>query len=112
MACTPSKDSDQPWHLPKSDQSSLCAQWEAKDPSFLHADSEDSDETGRMPRLSRVSVGRTCHFVSFVMRWLNLLSHLLVAGCDIGDRSSVRLSTFMSKFDIYDKFSILINYKT
>ena len=23
----------------------------AKDPSFLHADSEDSDQTGRMPRL-------------------------------------------------------------
>ena len=31
-----------------------CAQWVAKDPSFLHADSEDSDQTGhpgRMPRL-------------------------------------------------------------
>ena len=32
-------------------ESSLCAQWVAKDPSFLHADSEDSDQTGRMPRL-------------------------------------------------------------
>ena len=40
------------------------------------------------------------------------LSHLLVAGCDIGVRFSVRLSTFMSKFDIYVKVSILINYKT
>ena len=30
---------------------SLCAHWVAKDPSFLHADSEDSDQTGRMPRL-------------------------------------------------------------
>ena len=29
--------------------SSLCAQWVAKDPSFLHADSEDSDQTGRCP---------------------------------------------------------------
>ena len=35
----------------QSNQSSLCAQWVAKDPSFLHADSEDSDQTGRMPRL-------------------------------------------------------------
>ena len=35
----------------QSDQSSLCAHWVAKDPSFLHADSEDSDQTGRMPRL-------------------------------------------------------------
>ena len=28
-------------------ESSLCAQWVAKGPSFLHADSEDSDQTGR-----------------------------------------------------------------
>ena len=34
-----------------SDQSSLCAQWVPKDPSFLHAEREDSDQTGRMPRL-------------------------------------------------------------
>ena len=34
-----------------SDKSSLCAQWVAKDSSFLHADSEDSDQFGRMPRL-------------------------------------------------------------
>ena len=56
------------------------------------------------------------------------LSHLLVAGCDIGVRfsvrpsvrqsvrpsvsPSVRLSTFMSTFDIYVKVSILINCKT
>ena len=52
----------------QSDQSSLYAQWVAKDPSFLHADSEDSDHTGRMPRLIRVFAGRTCHFVGFVMR--------------------------------------------
>ena len=32
----------------RSTESSLCAQWVAKDPSFLHADSEDSDQTGRM----------------------------------------------------------------
>ena len=29
----------------------ICAQWVAKAPSFLHADSEDTDQTGRMPRL-------------------------------------------------------------
>ena len=33
-------------------ESSLCAQWIAKDPSFLHADSEDWHLTGRMPNLS------------------------------------------------------------
>ena len=40
-------------------ESLLCAQWVAKDPSFLHADSEDSDQTGRMPRLIWVFAGRT-----------------------------------------------------
>ena len=40
-------------------ESSLCDQWEAKDPSFLHADSEDSDQIGRMPWLIRVFAGRT-----------------------------------------------------
>ena len=29
-------------------ESSLCAQWVAKDPSFLHAESEDSGQTERM----------------------------------------------------------------
>ena len=52
-------------------ESSLCAQRVAKDPSFLHADSEDSDQTGRMPRLIWVFAGRTCHFVGFVMMRLN-----------------------------------------
>ena len=53
-------------------ESSLCAQWVAKGPMFLHADSEDSDQTGRMPRLIWVFAGRTRHFVGFVMRWLIL----------------------------------------
>ena len=48
-------------------ESSLCAQWVVKDPSFLYADSEDPDQTGRMPRRIWVFAGRTCHFVGFVM---------------------------------------------
>ena len=52
----------------QSDQSSLCAQWVAKHPSFLHADSEDSDQTGRMSRL--ICVFTWCHSVGFVMRRL------------------------------------------
>ena len=46
------------WASAQSDQSSLCTQWVAKDPSFLHADSENSDQTGRMPRLIWVFAGR------------------------------------------------------
>ena len=44
---------------PDWSESSLCAQWVAKDPSFLHADSKDSDQTGRMPRLIWVFAGHT-----------------------------------------------------
>ena len=45
--------------LAQSDQSLRCA----LNPSFLHEDSEDSDQTGRMPRLIRVFAVRTCHFL-------------------------------------------------
>ena len=48
----------------------MCAQCVGKDPSFLHADSENSDQTGRMPRLILVFAGRTCHFAGYVMRRL------------------------------------------
>ena len=53
-----------------SNQSSIYAQWTVKDPSFLHVDSEDSDQTGQMPRLISAFAKRTCHFVGFVMRRL------------------------------------------
>ena len=49
-------------------ESSLCVKWVAKDPSFLNANSQDYDQTGRMPKLIWVFEG---HFVDFVMRWLN-----------------------------------------
>ena len=52
-------------------ESSLCTQPVAMNPSFLHADSEDSDQTGQMPRLIWVFAGHTCYFVGFVMRRLN-----------------------------------------
>ena len=56
---------------------SLCVQWVAKGPMFLHASSNDSDQTGRMPRLIWVFAGRKGHFVGFVMRQLlSCLQHL------------------------------------
>ena len=48
-------------------ESSLCTQWVAKDPMFLHAGSEDSDQTGRMPRLIWVFAGRT--LILLVLSW-------------------------------------------
>ena len=48
-------------------ESSLCTQWVAKNPRFLHADSEDSDQTGRMPRLIWVFVEGT--LILLVLSW-------------------------------------------
>ena len=39
-------------------------------PRILHADSKDSDKTGRMPRLVWVFTGCTGNFVGFVVLWL------------------------------------------
>ena len=67
--CVPSEDSDQPGNPPRPvwSESLLGAQWVANDPCFLHADSEDYDQSGGMSRLTWVFAGRTCHFVGFVM---------------------------------------------
>ena len=58
--------------LPDWSKSSLCTQWVAKDPSFLHADSEDSDQTGRMPRLIWVFAGRTVTLLDLSCRGWNV----------------------------------------
>ena len=56
-------------------ESSLCAQWVAKDPSFLETDSEDSDQTGRMPRPDLSLRWAQTHFVGFVcLSQINMLS--------------------------------------
>ena len=48
---------------PVSSKSSLCSLWVAKDPKLLQADNEDSNQTGRMRRLTLVFAGRTGHLV-------------------------------------------------
>ena len=54
-------------------ESSLCAQWVAKGPSFLRTDSEDSDQIGRMPRLIWVFAERT--LILLVLSCLGSYSH-------------------------------------
>ena len=55
------------WASAQSDQSSLCAQWIAKVPSFLHVDSKDwSEWTNAQADLSLHWAH--IHFVGFVMR--------------------------------------------
>ena len=45
MACLHSKDLDQPEHLPGLIKVLPCAHYITKDPSFVHADCQDSDQT-------------------------------------------------------------------
>ena len=54
---------------------SLCAQWVAEDPRFLHVDSEDSGQTGQMPRRIWVFVGRTA--ILLVLSWGSSFSNKL-----------------------------------
>ena len=63
------------WASAQSDQSSLCTRWVAKDSSFLHAHREDSDQTGRMPRLIWVFAGHTsfCWFWHAAVQMFTLL---------------------------------------
>ena len=91
--CAPSQVSDQPGHPPSLFKSSLCAQRVAKDPSFLHADSEDSDQTGRMPRLIWVFAGRNLILLGFVM------SRLVYPICQLWmvDSSANWTSSFVTK---------------
>ena len=65
---------------PAWSESSLCTQWVAKDPRFLHADSEDSEKIGWVPRLNGVFTRRTYHFVGFVKRRL-IYTYRLVLSC-------------------------------
>ena len=43
------------------------------DPGFLHAESEGSDQTGRMPRLIWVFAGNICNFVGSIRIWLKYI---------------------------------------
>ena len=59
MSVRPAKTQISLGIYPVWSESSLCTQWIAKDPRFLHADNEDSDQTGWMPRLIWVFAGHT-----------------------------------------------------
>ena len=55
------------WASAQSDQSSQCTQWVAEDPMFLHAYSEEFDQTGQMPKLIWVFAGRKV--ILLVLSW-------------------------------------------
>ena len=71
MIFVPSEVSDHPGHPPSLIRVFTVRSMGSLGPNFASADSTDSDQSGRMPRLTLVFTGRTDHFVGFVMPWLN-----------------------------------------
>ena len=61
MAVRPAKTQISLGIRPVWSESSVCTHWVAKDPGFLYADSEDSDQPGQMPRLICVFAGQQPH---------------------------------------------------
>ena len=57
MDSVPREDLDQPGHPPSLIRAFTVRSMVDKDPRFLHADSEDSVQTGWMPRRSESSLG-------------------------------------------------------
>ena len=66
MTCVPSKLRSA-WASAPSDQSLLCTQWVVKDSSFLHVDSEDTDQTDGCPGWSESLLGT--HATLLVLSW-------------------------------------------
>ena len=69
MACAPSEASDQHGHPPSLIRVFAVRMKNAWVLSY-RVHSEDSDQTGRMPKLTWVFAGHTGHFVRFVIRRL------------------------------------------
>ena len=64
---------DQPGHTPILIRVFAVCSKDSQGPKALHADSEDSDQTGHISRLNWVFAGRTGHCVGFDVLWLNFM---------------------------------------
>ena len=68
MAVHPAKTQLSLGMCPVWSESLLCTRWVAKYLSFLHADSEDPDQTGQLPSWSESSLGAHAIFW-LVLSW-------------------------------------------
>ena len=73
-------------------ESSLCAQWVAKDPSFLHADSEDSDHTWRHSKTPAIHIMRNKCF------WKPQLYYIKVGFSDLSKQLTLFLTWWESTY--------------
>ena len=77
-------------------ESSLCTQWVAKDPRFLHVDSEDAEQTGWMPRLIWVFAGRTATLLVLTLN--GSFKIILLIYTQETDKSSIQNILLLSQF--------------
>ena len=75
MACAPAKSQISLGIRAVRLESSLCAQWVAKDPSFLMRTAKTLIRLGGCPGWSESSLGTQSIFVGFVMRWFKCFSN-------------------------------------
>ena len=73
MTCELSKNSDQDGHMPSLIRVFTVPLKKAQVLSYQKKYTADTDQTGWIPRLIRTITGHTCHFVGFVVLWLQLL---------------------------------------
>ena len=102
MACAPSEDSDQPGHPPVWSESSQSARRKLGPLATHWANSKDSGQTGRMPRLICVFAGRTFHLVGFVVRWLIWESRKTKGACTFA-QDCWEASPFAHIFRIWER---------
>ena len=82
------------WASAQSDQSSLCAQWVAKDPSFLHANSPDWSNWADAQAHLSLRLAHT-HVVAFDMsRLISVLSTVIVSLCSVNSNNQITFFFF------------------
>ena len=80
-------------------ESSLCAQWVAKDQSFLLVGSKGSDQTGLRPGWSESSLG--AHAILLVLSW---------GGSNIFVVKNLSFQIERSRQTVYTQIRLLLNY--
>ena len=102
--CAPSEDSYQPGHPPSLIRVFALRSVGNKGPKVLHADSEDSDQTGRMPGWSESSLGAYsfclfCHVVAHVSSVFR--RHGARRLCDLYNPISINAVIYHGPFSVY-----------
>ena len=86
------------WESTQSDQPSLSAWRKLGSLATYWAYNEDSDQTGRMPRLIWVFAGHTCHFSGFVVRRPSYLFHLQLLRINQASKKKITRFFFIKSY--------------